>query len=606
MPEHMPTPDPNTMQKPALPGLLRRAPRRVLPTPTELALERARTRLIFFALLLVLVFAVIAARIALLTMVPPEEDNAPTAEHQPAGMGRASITDRNGVLLATSLPTQSACANTRHVDDAEGLARDIQKILPDTSATKLAESFKTRKGCALIKRHLTPHQFEALNALGVGAIEFTADEERLFPQAALTAHLVGTTDPDNIGTSGLERKFDRRLRESNDPLRLTLDVRVQHILHQALSEAVNEFRAIGGAGVVMDVNSGAILALVSLPDFNPQQAGNPDDDNRRNQATLGVYELGSTFKLITAAHALELGLTSMTNTFNTVEPIRIGRYTIRDYHPEKHRLTLPEIIMVSSNIGAARVAELIGRDRQRAFLERIGTFKPVPIELPETGWPIVPDNWGEVETMTIGFGHGIAAAPLQLVRSVASLCNGGLLVSPTLLPPSPSPHEQPRIISAETSTKLKAMMRLVVAAGTAKAANSRGYLVGGKTGTAEKIAGKHYSRDARLSSFIGVFPLSAPRYVVFAMLDEPKGTKKTHGFATGGWVAAPVVGRVITAAAPLLGVTPMDSIQEAAADGKILQPLGADLIAKLIKPQDKLDPNDETDEQPAAVITEAE
>ncbi len=605
MPETPHQPD-TGIQQPALPGLLRRPPRRVLPTPTELALERARTRLIFFALLLVLVFAVIAGRVALLTLTPVEEDNAAQTPHQPAGMGRADITDRNGVLLATSLPTQSACANTRHIDDADGLARDIQKILPELNAAKLAESFKTRKGCAPIKRHLTPRQFAALNALGAGAIEFSADEERLFPQAALTAHLVGTTDPDNIGTSGIEKKFDQRLRESHEPLHLTLDVRVQHILHQALSEAVEEFKAVGGAGVVMDVQNGAVVALVSLPDFNPQQAGNPDDDNRRNQATLGVYELGSTFKLITAAQGLELGLSGMTNTFNTVEPIRIGRYTIRDYHPEKHRLTLPEIIMHSSNIGAAHVAALIGRDRQRAFLEQIGTFKPVPIELPETGWPIVPDNWGEVETMTIGFGHGIAAAPLQLVRSVASLCNGGWLVTPTLLPPPPSPPAMPRLISADTSTKLRAMMRLVVTAGTAKAANAPGYLVGGKTGTAEKIAGKRYRRDARLSSFIGVFPLSAPRYVVFAMLDEPKGTKKTHGFATGGWVAAPVVGRVIAAAGPLLGVTPLDSIQEAAADGKILQPLGAALINKLIKPQDKPDTHDATDEQNAAAVTEAE
>ena len=587
-------PDPHAMQQMSLPGLLRAPRRKVLATPAEAALDCARTRLVFFALLFVLIFLIIGGRLVFITLGGDGATAARGGRAAPASVGRAAIVDRNGVILATSLPTNSACARIKYIDDPEAAARAIAGVLPELNVRRLAENLARRKDrddkesnrCVPIKRHLTPKQYAALNALGIGAIDFSRDEKRIYPQGALTAHIVGTADVDNLGTSGIEKKMDQALREEAGPLRLTLDVRVQHILHQELSKAVADFQAIGGAGVVMDAQTGAIAAMVSLPDFNPLAPGEASDDARFNKATLGVYELGSTFKLLTAAQALELGTTQMNELINTVDPIKIGRHRIRDFHPEKRWLTLPEIIMVSSNIGAARIAEKIGGARQKAFLEQLGMFAPTPIEVPEVGRPLVPSNWGEVATMTIGFGHGIAASPLQLVRSVATISNGGHLIAPTLLlekDKKPEVYDAP-LLSPATTAKMRAMMRLVVAAGTAKSANAEGYMVGGKTGTAEKISGKRYNRNARLSSFIGVFPLSNPRYVVFAMLDEPKGNKATYGYATGGWVAAPLVGRVIAAAAPLLGVPPMDSIRNAAADSQVLQPLGSKLINELVKP----------------------
>lgn len=585
MPDWLP-PNPHDLRQPTLPGLFRQPTRRVLATPTEQALECARTRLVFFALLLVLVFLVIAARLMLLTVFNPHEPKPTTSHTSPISVGRADIVDRHGVILATSLPTFSACAQVKFIDDPLATAKAITGILPELDTARLAATFTKRKGCVPIKRHLSPNQHEALNRLGIGAIEFLRDERRIYPQGGAAVHVVGTTDVDNIGTSGIEKKFDSQLRDSANPLQLTLDIRVQHIMRHALQQAVTDFQAIGGAGMVMDVSTGAMLAMVSLPDFDPHDNGNSNDPARFNRATLGVYELGSTFKLFTAAQALEIGAINMTEKINTVDAIKVGRHKITDFHPENRWMTLPEIIMVSSNLGAARIAERIGGERQRAFLGQLGMFLPPPIELPEVGKPLVPSNWSNVTTMTVGFGHGIASAPLQLVRGVATLSNGGHLVKPTLLlaeDKTPAVPE-PALISATTAAKMRAMMRLVVSAGTAKSANAQGYLVGGKTGTAEKISNKGYSKDSRLSSFIGVFPLSNPRYVIFVMLDEPKGNKKTYGFATGGWVAAPVVGQVVNAAAPLLGVTPMDSIRNAAADSRVLQPLGSRLINELVKP----------------------
>ncbi len=576
------------LQQLPLPGLVRPpTQRRALPTPTEQALECARTRLVFLGLLFTVAFLVIGGRLANLTVFHGG-DVGSGRKSAAVGMGRADITDRNGVVLATSLPTISACAQVKMIDDPETTASRIGRVLTELNTDKLLEDMTTRRGCVTVKRHLTPKQYYALNKLGLVGVEFSRDERRLYPQGALAAHVVGLTDIDNIGTAGVEKKLDARLSQDALPLQLTLDIRVQHILRRELADAVKEFHAIGGAGIIMDAATGAIIAMTSLPDFDPHSGGDAADTAKFNRATLGVYELGSTFKIFTAAQALETGEVKMTDTFNTVDPIQIGRQTIRDYHPEHRWLNLPEIIMVSSNIGAARIAEKIGGPRQRSFLDRLGMFAPTPVELPEVGRPLVPDNWGEAATMTVGFGHGIAVSPLQLTRSMAAMVNGGHVVTPTLLnveTEAPPPVAAP-IISDATTAKIRAMLRLAVAAGTAKSANVAGYIVGGKTGTSEKIGAHGYNKNARLSSFIGVFPLHAPRYIIFAMLDEPKGTKKTWGFATGGWVAAPLVGRVVTAAAPLLGLPPQEPDNYALIDRQILKPIGPKLINELIERHD--------------------
>ncbi|MGB4100505.1 MAG: penicillin-binding protein 2 [Alphaproteobacteria bacterium] len=573
------------LQQVPLPGLVRPpTQRRALPTPTEQALDCARTRLVFLSLLFVVAFLVIGGRLADLTVFHAGDPGS-VRKTAAAGMGRADIVDRNGFVLATSLPTISTCAQVKMIDDPETTATKIGAILPELDTDKLLTDLSARRGCVPVKRHLTPKQYYALNKLGLVGVEFTQDERRMYPQGTLAAHVVGMTDIDNIGTAGIEKKFDARLSQDALPLQLTLDIRVQHILRRELADAIKEFRAIGGAGIIMDATTGAVIAMTSLPDFDPHNGGDAADTAKFNRATLGVYELGSTFKIFTAAQALETGEVKMTDTFNTVDPIQIGHQSIRDYHPERRWLTLPEIIMVSSNIGAAHIAAKIGGPRQRSFLDRLGMFTPTPIELPEVGRPIVPDNWGDATTMTVGFGHGIAVSPLQLTRSMAAMVNGGRVVTPTLLltgSQTSTPATTP-IVSDATTAKVRAMMRLVVAAGTAKSANVAGYIVGGKTGTSEKIGAHGYNKDARLSSFIGAFPLHTPHYVIFAMLDEPKGTKKTWGFATGGWVAAPLAGRVITAAAPLLGLPPQEPDNIALIDRQILKPIGAKLFRELIE-----------------------
>ena len=355
-------------------------------------------------------------------------------------------------------------------------------------------------------------------------------------------------------------------------------MRVQNILRQELMTAIEEFRAIGAAGLVLDARTGELLAMVSLPDFNPNNPGLASADSRFNRVTQGVYEMGSTFKLFTAAMALDSGTTTLNGGYDASKPIRVARHTIRDYRAKNRWLSVPEILVHSSNIGAAEMALDVGGQLQRIYLEQLGLLEPATIELPEVGVPLVPSptQWRDVHTMTIGFGHGISVSPLQLASGVAAVVNTGVFRRPTVIrregpDESGSDERGPgedgaeeaepdgdgrRVISPETSRTMCALMRLIVLSGTGRNADVPGLRIGGKTGTAEKIVGGRYSRNARISSFIGAFPIDAPRYVVLAMIDEPQGNASTHFYATGGWVAAPVIRSVSQRIAPLLGVEP--------------------------------------------------
>jgi cell division protein FtsI (penicillin-binding protein 3) len=320
---------------------------------------------------------------------------------------------------------------------------------------------------------------------------------------------------------------------------------------------VQAFEAIGAVGMVMDVRTGEILALVSLPDFDPNHPGMAPADARFNRATLGTYEMGSTFKIFTIAGALDAGSTTMKGGYDATHPIKVGRFSIEDYHAKKRYLTTPEIFVHSSNIGSAKMAVDMGVSAHRHFLESLGFTAPAAIELPEVGAPLWPRQWREVNSMTIAFGHGMAVSPLQLVAATAAMVNGGVLHQPTLLRRETIDPQAPRVISPHTSADMRALLRMVVAEGTGKAADVPGYLVGGKTGTAEKSGAGGYQKKALLSSFIGAFPIHEPRYVVLAMIDEPKGNKETQGYATGGWVAAPAVSRIVKRIGPLMGVEPV-------------------------------------------------
>jgi cell division protein FtsI (penicillin-binding protein 3) len=541
--------------------LVRHLPARMrLEGTAKQSIEVARHRLVITGVLFTLAFAIVVLRLVDVTII--KEGHEPHVAHLPKSelqTERADIVDRNGVLLATSLATGSLYANPKLVLDANEAAFKLTRVLPGLNVKDVAAKLSSERSFVWLRRNLTPKEQYAVNRLGIPGLFFQREERRVYPHGALASHVVGFTDIDRRGLAGVEQYFDDRLKQSNDPLRLSIDIRVQHLVREELAAAMEQFRAIGAAAMVLDIHSGELLAMVSLPDFDSNAPGESEPETRFNRNTLGVYEPGSTFKIFNTAMALDSGISTMNSSYDATKPIHVSRFTISDFHPEKRWLTVPEIFMHSSNIGSVRIAIEAGRDRQREFLGRFGFLKAPSIELPEVGGPLVPSPWRDINMMTIAFGHGISVTPLQLVAGTAAVVNGGVLRPVTLLKrdEDTSPPGT-RVISARTSDQMRRLMRLVVEKGTAKSSNVPGYLVGGKTGTAEKIVNGRYKRDARISAFVGAFPMNAPRFVVYGMLDEPKGNKATFGYATAGWVVAPAVGKMITRIAALYGIAPVD------------------------------------------------
>lgn len=538
------------------------------------ALETGRNRLIVAGALLVMAFVAISVRLvdlmALDGAVEPRVATVPASATAPAG--RADIVDRNGVVVATSLPTASLYADPANVLDAREAADELMTVLPGLDRAGLVARLSTDRRFVWIRRNLTPEEQYAVNRLGIPGLAFQREDRRIYPQGPLLAHVLGYTDTDGRGIAGVERHFDARLADAADPLRLSVDVRVQSLVRQELLAAMETFQAVGAAGLVMDVNTGELLALVSLPDFDPNGSIAADSPAVFNRATKGVYEMGSTFKLFTAAMALDSGTIGLQDGYDASEPIRVARFTISDFHGEDRWLSVPEILVYSSNIGAAKMALDVGTDQQKAYLAKLGLLSSPAVELPEVGAPLTPGRWREINTMTISFGHGIAVSPLQLAGGVAWLVNGGIRYPVTLQAvDDDAPPAGRRVVSSETSRQVRGLMRLVVSRGTGKKAAAQGYLVGGKTGTADKEVGGRYRRDRRIASFVGAFPIEKPRYVVFAMLDEPKGNESTFNYATGGWVAAPSVGRIIERMGPLLGVPVDDNAEPATDDGEPIE-----------------------------------
>lgn len=526
------------------------------------AVETGRNRLVIVAAVFACAFVVLAGRLVHLSSTGAAAGVGPVAEGgADIGLARAEIVDRNGVLLASDLTTASLYANPLQVLDAAEAADEISRVLPELDRGELFAKLSASNRFVWVKRHLTPRQQHAVNALGLPGFAFLEEQKRVYPQGNLVAHIVGYTGVDNRGLAGIEKRLDDRLGAAardggaRPPLRLSVDVRVQHVLRRQLALAVEKYQAIGATGIMLDAENGQILASVSLPDFDPHRVDRTSADSRFNRASLGVYEMGSTFKIFTVAMALELGTADLADRVDARKPLRIARFMIRDDHAQERWLSVPEVFTYSSNIGAARMALEVGAERQREFLERIGLLRRASLEISEIGRPIAPNPWRKISTMTVAFGHGIAVTPIQMASAVASLVNGGTRVAPTFIADRPGARAAgDRVVSDETSRAIRRLMRLNVVEGTGKKADAPGYFVGGKTGTAEKVGARGYRRKALRSSFIGVFPASEPRYVVFAMLDEPRGIEETFGFATAGWTAAPVVGRVIERAAPLLGI----------------------------------------------------
>ena len=536
------------------------------------ALEMGRNRLLLGGALFAVAFAAIGFRLVDVALLRSPHSAPATAIAAQRPTQRAEILDRNGIMLAGNLATASLYANPRLVIDPEGSARRLAQILPEVNEAEVADKLKLDRAFIWLRRNLTPKQQYEINRVGIPGLYFQREEKRVYPHGPLAAHVIGLSDVDNVGVAGVEKFFDRSLRTSGEAVQLSIDIRTQHVLRDELQRAMTRFRAVGAAGMIMDSRNGEIVAMVSLPDFDPNSPGTATEEALFNRNTLGVYEMGSVFKLFTAAMALDSGATSLRGGYDASHPIKISRFTITDYHAKNRWLSVPEIIVHSSNIGAAKMALDVGTNGQRAFFERIGMLRTPKIELPEVGGPLVPRPWREINTITIAFGHGLSVSPLHLASGLASLVNCGLLYPATLVKRSPdTPAQAKRIISQKTSDEMRWLMRQVVERGTGKQADTVAYPLGGKTGTAEKVGGRGgYKQKSLLSSFIGAFPIDDPRYVILAMLDEPQATKETHGYATGGWVAAPIVRTTVERVGPLLGLLPV-AMDGNGRDNKVIQ-----------------------------------
>lgn len=470
-------------------------------------------------------------------------------------MPRADIIDRNGSVLATHLVTASVYANPHDVLDPQESAEKLHTVLTEIPEEELARKLSSDKSFVWLSRHITPRKQNAIQHLGVPGIYLKKDYKRVYPYGNLASHIIGFCDVDGLGISGIERYFDHYLWQSNKPLQLALDIKVQHILMEILTEAVTEFHAIGGNAIVMNIKTGEIVAMESLPSVNLNHPGKSAPECLFNRNTLGVHEPGSIFKILNVAIALETKKANLNSLFDATFPVKIGRFTVSDFKGKNRILTLGEAFVYSSNIAAIKIAQQFGCAIQQSFFKKCGVFDPVQIELSEIGRPIYPSKWTETTMMSSSYGYGFAISPLSLIRVINGIINDGNIVQPTLLYGHTPVYN--RVISNETSRIIRYLMRDVVLTGTAKKANVPGYQVFGKTGTAYKAIHGQYTENkkrARMTFFIGGFPLKSPQYIVLVMLDDPKPTEKTFGYASAGWNVAPCGGRIIERIAPLLGI----------------------------------------------------
>jgi cell division protein FtsI (penicillin-binding protein 3) len=488
---------------------------------------------------------------------------------------RPDIFDRDRRLLATDIKGATLYADPARVIDIDELAEQITSVLPDVKAKDLRTRLRQGGRFVRIKRELTPKQQAEIHELGLPGLGFIEEYRRVYPVGATAGHVVGLVDVDNKGLAGIEKFIDdnpQLTMTGDEAIELSLDLGVQYVLREELGSAIKTYRAKAAAGIVIDIHSGEVLALASLPDYDPNRREQALDKDRLNRIAFGVYEMGSVFKVFTVAGVLDTGLASMRSHYDASSPIHYASFTIDDFHGKKRSLSVPEVFIYSSNIGAAKMALDMGVDRHRAFLKKLGLMDRVPTELGESAAPIIPAHWQKLNTMTIAFGHGLSVTPLQLAAASLPLVNGGMAVTPTFLPRSREDGMSGghRVLKPATSASMLKLMRLNVLKGTAKRADAEGYRVGGKTGTAEKVVHGRYSTSALLTSFLAAFPTDAPEYVVLVMLDEPQRVPESSNQATAGVNAAPTVGKIVARIAPILGVTPQLEADQRKFDAKVL------------------------------------
>ena len=537
---------------------------------------KARARVGLAILVFAAVYAVIALRLVMFAVASDGRTAHRIGTGDAVATARPDILDRNGEVLATDVRVPSLYGEPRRLIDVDEAVELLTADVPDLDAGELRERLSSRRGFVWLKRDITPEQQREIYRQGLPGIGFLNENKRDYPNGPEVSHLIGHVNIDNQGIAGMEKWLDGHglaalhmaglaTDRLQTPVQLAIDLRVQHALRDELVDARAKFKALAAAGVVLDVRSGEVVAMVSEPDYDPNNPREALDPSRINRLTTGVYEMGSTFKAFTIAMALDSGKVTLKSAFDAHGPMHVGRFQIHDFEPENRTLTVPEIFTYSSNIGAARTALAMGVDAHKAFLKKMGQLDRLRTELPESAEPIVPKHWGELNTITIAFGHGLSVAPLQALMGVAALMNGGILIPPTFLKRTPEEARAlgKQVIKPETSGLMRYLMRLNVEKGTARKADVPGYYIGGKTGTADKVINSHYSKTSVLTDFMAVLPADEPRYLLLIMLDDPKVLPETHGFKTSGWNAVPVGGAVVARIAPLLGIEPRLDLPDA-------------------------------------------
>jgi cell division protein FtsI (penicillin-binding protein 3) len=515
-------------------------------------------------------FLAISTKLAMVTTYPDQPVKSKELVTEETRIPRPDIIDRNGEVLATDLAVASLYADPRKIYDLDEAVESLTAVVPDLDSKTLRAKL-TQPGRAFVwlKRQVSPEERDAVYNLGIPGVGYVNERRRVYPHGRLAAHVVGNVDVDTKGIAGIERYLDDQgalytasltepATNTAQPAQMSIDLRVQHALGEELHAAIKKFHAIAGGGIVMDIRTGEVLAMVSFPDFNPNGEDKKLTNNQQNKMTSGVYELGSVIKAVTFAMAFESGRFNLNSSVDARLPLVIGRHRINDFHAERRVLTVPEVFTYSSNIGTAKMALDVGLEQHKAFLEHVGLMERMQTELPESARPLLPKRWSRIVSATAAFGHGFAVQPLQGLAVVAGLLNDGKMVQPTFIKRSEAEADvlATRIVSKATSEKMKYLFRLNAIKGSAGKANVFGYRVGGKTGTAEKVVNGRYSHDRRLASFIGAFPMDEPRYALLVMLDEPKAIPGTYGFATSGWNAVPTAGKIVERIAPILGVFP--------------------------------------------------
>ncbi len=538
--------------------------------------RKARARIGLAIVGFVAIYAVIAVKLVMFAVTPEGHGGRRAGSGDAVATARPDILDRTGQVLATDVKMPSLFAEPRRIIDVDEAIELLTAVMPDLDTAELRERLGSKRGFVWLKREITPKQQQEVHRLGIPGIGFLTENKRVYPSGAEVSHIIGHVNVDNQGIAGIEKWLDSNgladlhragfaSDRQQEPVALAVDLRVQHAMRDELIAAREKYKAKAAAGVVLDVRSGEIVAMVSHPDYDPNSPREALDPNRINRLTTGVYEMGSTFKALTVAMALDAGKASLGSSFDARVPLRYGRFNISDFHAQRRVLSVPEIFTYSSNIGAARMALSVGVEGHKAFLRKIGQLDRLRTELPESAEPILPRRWGELNTVTISFGHGLSVAPLQALMGVGALMNGGLLIPPTFLRRTPEQARAiaRRVIRPETSTQMRYLMRLNAEKGSGSKADVKGFYVGGKTGTAEKVVGGRYSKTRLLCDFMAVMPSDDPHYLVLIMLDEPQPIPETHGYATSGWNAAPVTGKVIARIAPILGLEPRPDLPPA-------------------------------------------